>query len=386
MAGRAGEFTPGPGTSGYFTLPIDQRAAAFRAAVAGGYDAKAENYFTEQEMQFLGALGTPADGEQGPLDLSSLFGGGGGGGTTIVYSAGSAPSLPQTPRTTAEAEQYVREHYGFMSWALDIPEVRQVLLDAAMKGWGDAELQGAIQKTEWWGSSTQASRAWDQFIATDPNSAWQQIAQTAPKIEGLLTRLGVDVTSARIREFTEKALRFGWSEQDIQRAAAAEMRWDPKRDLSGQFAEADTRIKARAADYALPVSDKGVFGLARRALMGEIDDAWVDDFLRDKAKKQYAHLADDLERGLTVKEIADPYIASAAQLLEIDPDTIDLAESKWRRAIASRGEDGKVAAMDLTDWQATVMNDQRYGWDSTRNAREAAVELVGQLAETFGVR
>jgi len=257
---------------------------------------------------------------------------------------------------------------------------------AAMEGWDATRLQGEVYKTDYWKSSTEASRRWDALVATDPNSAWQQVARSVPQIKAMLTNLGVDVTADRVQDLVLKALKWGWSTEEIQRAAASELSWDPSRDLSGHAADGFTQIKRLANDYGINVSDKGTFGLARRMLMGDVDQAWINDFLRDKAKQTFAHFSDELDRGLTIREIADPYVQSAAQLLEIDPERIDIADPKYRRALSRVGPDGKRSAMDLLEWQTTLMNDQRYGWDKTRNAREQAVNLVGSLAETFGVR
>jgi hypothetical protein len=51
---------------------------------------------------------------------------------------------------------------------------------------------------------------------------------------------------------------------------------------------------------------------------GHIDG--FESLIKARAKAQYPHLASQIDGGMTVRDIADPYIASYAQTLEV-PET-----------------------------------------------------------------
>ena len=70
--------------------------------------------------------------------------------------------------------------------------------------------------------------------------------------------------------------------------------------------------------------------------------------------------------------------------MEKSPGQIDISKPMWRRALNHRGDDGKARVMDLDEWQSVLMNDAKYGWDQTSNAKQAALGIVGELGQMFG--
>jgi hypothetical protein len=101
------------------------------------------------------------------------------------------------------------------------------------------------------------------------------------------------------------------------------------------------------------------------------------------AKQRYGHLSELIDQGVTLEDLASNYRQSAAKLLEIDPNQIDMSQGDYEVAL-SFGEEGKKRAMTTGEWERLLRTDARYGWEKTENAKSEARSLASNIAEAFG--
>ena len=52
--------------------------------------------------------------------------------------------------TNGGAYAYVQSSYADVAWMLDIPELKAILVSAAVNGWGQGQIDGALYQTQWW--------------------------------------------------------------------------------------------------------------------------------------------------------------------------------------------------------------------------------------------
>ena len=120
-----------------------------------------------------------------------------------------------------------------------------------------------------------------------------------------------------------------------------------------------------------------------KVLTGEIGTADVQRQQRYLAGQTYGHLDGLLEQGLTLQDIASSYQTSAAKLLELDPNTIDMSAADYEVAL-NFGEEGKKRVMSKGEWEKLLRTDSRYGWEKTNNAKDEARGLAANLVQAFG--
>lgn len=120
-----------------------------------------------------------------------------------------------------------------------------------------------------------------------------------------------------------------------------------------------------------------------KVLTGEIGTADVQRQQRYLAGQTYGHLDGLLEQGLTLQDIASSYQTSAAKLLELDPNTIDMSAANYEVAL-NFGEEGKKRVMSKGEWEKLLRTDSRYGWEKTTNAKDEARGLAANLVQAFG--
>lgn len=300
-----------------------------------------------------------------------LAAGGSGGPTTAGVPANVQSILSADPS---------------LEWALGVPEVAQILTQAAAGNWDDAKLKAALLGSDYYRSHSEAARRWTDLASNNPGEAQRQLQQTEADLRALATSLGLNLSDAALAGLALGAHMFGWDDVETRQHLIGAAAFSQSGAL-GQGAIGNGAIQAKQlfAQYGidLPDSQAQQFGLQINTAS---DPTSALENLRPiaigQAKGMFPGLADQLDQGVTVAQVFTPYANAAANLLEIDPSQIDLTDPKWNRALQG---DQKQGQMSLQQWQSTVMGDPRYAWDKTMNARDAAVGLVKNLGQTFGV-
>ena len=104
---------------------------------------------------------------------------------------------------------------------------------------------------------------------------------------------------------------------------------------------------------------------------------------RAAAKYMFPALADLIDQGVDVKFIADQYAATAADVLDVAPGSIDMSDPKYRVALDVR-DGANTRTMTLGEWQAMLKTDPNYGWQYTKQANQQAMDISTTIARVFG--
>lgn len=335
-------------------------------------------------QDYAQSLAVPSAANPFPSTPSSSGPGGFGVG------APPASTIPD-PATMNEAEldAYVRQTYGYMSWALDHPEVGPIIRQAAREGWDANRLQGAISETVWYRSTSEVSRNWTAFEATDPATAEQQIVSRTQEVTQAAIRMGADVSATRARQIARDSLRFGWDPATVNSTLVNEIKYRPGTADSpqGQLALNMQQAKALAAQFLTPLSDATALDYARRMLLGNITPDVLAATFAQQAKARFPSLSTLIDQGVTPGDYFAPYKEVIATELEVDPGQVDLVnDSRWTQVIEyNPGGGGSQPLRPMTLSEARQMVRQRPEWDTTKRANDMAAQFAYQLGRTFGV-
>lgn len=107
--------------------------------------------------------------------------------------------------------------------------------------------------------------------------------------------------------------------------------------------------------------------------------------IRDQAMAKYSGFSDLINKGVTIRQIAEPYVQTMANLLEIDPAAIDYTKDDSIKKGLGMGiaEGGVTQPMPLWQYEQTLRQDPR--WAYTNNARESVNSTAHQILKDFGV-
>lgn len=287
------------------------------------------------------------------------------------------------PKMTAEE---LAAQFGFAAAFFNaVPELKKLLKTALKQKWTAARFQAAFTGSKWYRSNQSNVREWVELQKRDPATAKFRVSEQTLKLQNMASQLGVSIKSDTLKRFAENSLKFGWSDEHVRRELANFWKYEEK-GQRGQAASLESQIRQAADDYGVTVTNKQLEDLIRGSIGGKITEDHVADLFKDQAASKYAGLRADLDKGFTVRQIADPYIAEYAKLMEVGDDTVSLASNQHiQRALqgvaAKPGEEPQ--RVSVYEFARQVRKDP--AWRRTRNAHEEAQNTTMQVLRDWGL-
>jgi hypothetical protein len=146
-------------------------------------------------------------------------------------------------------------------------------------------------------------------------------------------------------------------------------------------------LRKYAQDMGVQLGDK-YFTDAASALNDPSKGASIDTYnqhIRQMAQSQYTGFSDLLNKGMTMSQIADPYVQQMARTLEISPENIDFTkDATIQKALGAQiGTDGVSQPIPMWQFNQQLRQDPR--WQYTDNARDSVTSIAHGILQSFGV-
>jgi hypothetical protein len=108
----------------------------------------------------------------------------------------------KTPGLETKVLQDIYTNYGLEAWAASNPEVRTLLVVGSLLGWDKdpAIFNAQLQRTQWWKSTSDNMRMWDQVSANDPGQAKQAVAEAQSRVMNIANSLGVQLDANTLHQ------------------------------------------------------------------------------------------------------------------------------------------------------------------------------------------
>lgn len=317
----------------------------------------------------------------GSIPSSTTFGQVLGGGT-MPGQIGLGPNA-----STSELESYIRQRYGYMAGFMNIPEVRNTLLEAARNGWGPEELYGAISQTSWWRSTSAAARTWQQLTSEDPAEAQRMVGQVAANVADVANQYGLRLSAGQITDLAYQSLKHGWASPEGALGTQAidsilrNIDWEVLE--GGTITDTRDRMKALAGQYMIRLSEQSAREYAERIARGELTEEGVRSMFQQKAVARYSYMAPLIEQGVTPADYFAQSRDVVASTLEVSPDSIDMMDPKWLGLLEVRD----VASGELraaTQNEAMLAARRQPEFVRTRGAQELMASMATGLSAAMG--
>jgi hypothetical protein len=144
----------------------------------------------------------------------------------------------------------------------------------------------------------------------------------------------------------------------------------------GAFGVTLTRLRNAYADNGLPMNQKALLSFATDSTLNPKKLESNLNLINLQAKTFFPALAKDIDNGYTVKQLLSPYLQTRANILEEDPDSIDL------KTLQGVAKDPKNL-MNLYDYEVSLRNDPK--WRFTKNAQDTMSGVASGIAKMFGL-
>jgi hypothetical protein len=208
----------------------------------------------------------------------------------------------------------------------------------------------------------------------------EQIRARAQSIELLSTELGIDLEGKDLQRLARDWASGLYDANTIRAQIARVGTIDFNK---GAAAETLNTLKQYASDLGIEFDETWFNKAATRILKYKDDSETYNQQIRDFAKSQYPTLAEQIDAGFTVRQLASPYIQNMSRILEIDPGTIGLNDRTIKQALTGLNPEGKPMTTPLWQFEQELRQDPR--WNYTNNAQEDLMGTARDILRNFGL-
>lgn len=341
-----------------------------RAGVAGGFGATTTARKKQQVSNRTGGAG----GTGGTAGAGTGGAGAGAGAGTGGAGTGTTTKTAKTP-LPKNWESTFRRMFPSQAWLLDVDRTQFPQLYKS--------LQTAVKNRSW--ESDAAANRWLAELKNTDFYKGLANKDMVRQVKAVVGDLGFD--SVPFNKFLTNAMNLGWEGDNLKAEVYKEAF---RKNDDGTYANPTAQARASKSTDYLKVAAIGNAYFNRipvqtieNRLSGGLTDEDVNRQQRELAKAKYGHLANLIDQGLTLADIADPFKQQAASLLEKTPDQVDMSQADFEAAY-NYGEPGKKRMMTTGEWQIMLRSDAKYGWQNTNNAKAEARRLATSITQAFG--
>lgn len=294
----------------------------------------------------------------GKIDIKGQFAG------AIVKVIQNQQDRGVDAETLADGIEFVKQNYGGAAGEAKLPTASITSKEAAL-----ADIQDTFRATFGVAAPKEIINAYrDELKALE-------LSRTSKRT----TTKGVSVGTYGVSELERKNVMNKYINQYATIIIDGVALGDPLAVASlqkGNFGLAYGDLRNVYADNGIPINDKTLAQLALDSTANPEKAKANINLARLQAKTFYPALANQIDNGYTVKQLLSPYLQTRANILEEDPDAIDIKE------LTKVASDPK-GLMGLYDYEVSLRNDPK--WRFTKNAQDSISNVATGIAEMFGL-
>lgn len=275
--------------------------------------------------------------------------------------------------------------YGVVAQIVNaIPELQTALQEAIKSQLSPDAFNAKIAATPWYKQHSQGLRDLLMLHASDPATYTQNLNTQVWKVHMAAAQMGrnVDLNSVALA-----SMAGGWTDAELNAYIGTKGTLVHQSGtggaLTGSAAQIESHLRQTAAAYGVPVTDKTISDSIQKIQVGHDTTDGFDALMKARAKAAFPHLATQIDAGMTVQQIADPYMATYAKTLELPQSTVTLSTPAIRKALLSQDpKTGQPTSQPLWQFEQTVKADPRY--DKTDQAKTDAYSTLAQVGKDWG--
>lgn len=308
-----------------------------------------------------------------------------GGYSGQTYSGSGVGGEPVVPKLS---EKELAEQYGFtMSFLNSNPELKKLFKKMVSEGWSKDMFQAKLRGTKWWKTHSDKERQYLTQMFTDPATAKQSLAQAKISAKQIANQLGIKETKFTLKKISEAAYNMvakGWNESQLRYYLGQYVYFDGG-DMEGEGADIQGDLRSYAYSMGVKMSNEWYADNTRKVLRGIATASDYKNEMLRQAKAMFPQYAKQLDAGQTVADIAQPYMQSMAQILELPMGSINLFDSTIKKALQYKNP-GTLQTESKALWQFEneLRSDPR--WKKTKNAQDSLMQVGHQVLADFGFK
>jgi hypothetical protein len=195
-----------------------------------------------------------------------------------------------------------------------------------------------------------------------------------------LVQFGVKIEDPDLDKYLEEAYKGVLT--DAQVNALVVKSKDFGKTFSGEILGTIQNSKDYARSMGVSFGEDYYNSLGKRLFLGEITDSEIQQNIRETSASAFPAYRDLILKGVTMDSISSAYKQSMANILQLNPNAIDVQSNQTLRQAFQGGPDGQ-GPMPLWQWENQLRKDVR--WQYTDNAKEGAYNMVKTVIGDLGL-
>lgn len=308
-------------------------------------------------------------------------------GSTYSGDLGSSPSGGgDTAKPMSKGE--TAESYGYVQSLFDaVPELKKLFDKAVKGGWDSQKFQASIRDTHWWKTHSQQERDYLTKTYGDPASAKQAYSQAYTHIQQMAGQLGIqpnDQNKKFLNAMAYNVAARGWSDDQLRMEMGKHVYFDGG-NWNGAGGEEQQKLHDYAYSMGVTMSNSWYANSSRAVVRGTGTDQQFQSQIRKQAKAAFPSWSKQIDAGQTVADLANPYLTTMSQILELPGGSINLFDPTVKKALNYKDPaSGESAVKPLWQFENELRNDPR--WKKTQNAQDSMMQVAHQVLADFGVK
>lgn len=253
--------------------------------------------------------------------------------------------------------------YSHLLTFLNHPDVGPLLYQAAADGLDAPQLQALLMGTDWWKTTQDSARKWEQLLATDPATAETRMDDTRQSIERTISTLGLTLDETAIADMAQLSQRMGWTEFELMEAITTKGEFDSGAP-GGQIGTDAGTIQQLAKRYLVTVTQEQA---SRLALQVQNGMATMESIQGNFALRAEAKFSGNPALGSFIGNGGDPadffadHVNKIGQMIGVAPESIDLLnDPTYSKILSYAGDDGTVRPMTIDESVLLARKDDRF--------------------------
>jgi len=303
------------------------------------------------------------------------------------FPAGTVqPNLPDTssaanPMVVGITEAMVKAH----------PELKAIR-DLYVKG-DYAGALNALYGTEFYKNTSDTRLANEQLKRNKPGVYEETIAQQwLPALQSYVTQAGLTISPSDLEKIARAAFDKGLAVNSPATLAMFQPAKDARGNAvpnpiitgitGGNASTTRSNLATLNADYGTGYGQDWLDTAAKSIGSGATTEQFWSDKIKTQAAGSNPAWADQINAGMTIRQIASPYINAYSNILGVDPASITMSDTLLKQGL--QGTDpAKPAAMPLWQFEKQVRQDPR--WATSKDAMDSLSNTGSTILRQWGL-
>lgn len=269
--------------------------------------------------------------------------------------------------------------YSFMN---SDPSLKALFGDAVSGSWTADKFKAKLRETDFWKNNSETARKALEMKQSDPATWAFTMDANAQKIKDMASQIGAYVPDSLLPSLSERIAMTGMDDSQLEKILADYVDFHDN-TLSGKAGMYEAGMRSYADDMGVDLGQQAIKNYAQLMLKGMSTQQDFKNFINDQAASAFPAFGQQIKAGQTMKQIANPYIQTMAQSLELNPADISLKDPTIMSGLNGLDPQGQPIGKTITQFQDTLRGDPR--WRSTKQAQDKTMNIGRSILQAWGV-